>query len=263
MTQVNRLSGAMLTRLLLLPCLILVPLIYVEWEQQEAGAPEVAVTVADAPVARPVIAPPDPGYAMPAYDNYSEVLARPPFSETRRPAPPGAVARAIEQPLTATVVGTILAEGSVRALVEHGEPPQVTRVLEGQDLDGWTVKTILQEKIVLVRGPATIELKVKGGTQASTTTPSDPTMPPAPPIPAASIGTQRLTKAGALPQPLAAPNPMVARRSPQPAAAPTLAATPAVAAAPSEAVPAQVVDSSNAVSPSTRGSSRSSLRRGR
>ena len=61
-----------------------------------------------------------------------------------------------------TAVGTIISAGSMRALVVHGEPPVLTRVLEGQDVEGWTVKSIFQDKIVLARAGATIELKVKG-----------------------------------------------------------------------------------------------------
>jgi general secretion pathway protein N len=253
MTQANRPRGTMLTRLLLVPCLILGPLIYVEWDQQGAGSPDVVVA-SDAPAtpaARPIVAPQDPGFAMPPLENYNEVLARPPFSESRRPAPAGAMAKAIDQPLTATVIGTILAAGSVRALVEHGEPPLVTRVVEGQELDGWTVKTILQEKIVLVRAGAMVELKVKGGTP---TTSSEPSMQ-SPTMPSANVGTQRLTKAGALPSPLPPASNAAIRRSPQ------LGATAAVAAVPSDAMASQVVNSPILASPSLGGSSRGSIRR--
>jgi hypothetical protein len=190
---------------------------------------------------------------MPLLESYGEVLARPPFSETRRPAPPGAVAKAIDQPLTATVVGTILAAGSVRALVEHGEPPVVTRVVEGQELDGWTVKTILQGKIVLARAGTTMELKVKGGTSALATEASTPS----PSVPSAGAGTQRLTKAGALAPPLSLPSNATIRRPGQPAA------TAALVAAQGDAAPPQVVNSADSQPAPVGRPSRGSGKRGR
>jgi general secretion pathway protein N len=253
MTQAKRSRGGMLTRLLLVPCLILGPLIYVEWEQQQADSQEVAVAgdTPAPPAMRPLNAPQDPGFAMAPLENYNEVLARPPFSETRRPAPPGAVAKAMDQPFTATVIGTILAAGSVRALVEHGEPPLVTRIVEGQDLEGWTVKKILQDKVVLVRSGATMELKVKGGTPA---VPSEQAAAPASSMPPAGVGTQRLTKAGALMTPPIS-NAAI-RRPPQPGAPATLAA------AQNDAGAVQAVNP-DAPPPSIGKSSRGSVKRGR
>jgi hypothetical protein len=168
----SRSRGANLTPLCLALCFVLSSLIYVELDQQATGSPEIAA--ADEPVsvksdaaAQEVLQEVLP-FSMPARDAYREVLERPPFSETRRPAPPGAVAASSDQLLAATVIGTIISPGGVRALVVHGEPAELTRVVEGGEIEGWTVKSILQGKVVLARGGSTIELKVKANSTQAT-----------------------------------------------------------------------------------------------
>ncbi len=166
MTAAGRSRGIILTPICLALCLVFSSLIYVELDQQAEGSPEIAAADEPSP-AKPSVAPQEAPleavpFAMPAREAYNEVLERPPFSETRRPAPPGAAEAASDQPLTATVIGTILSAGGVRALIAHGEPAQLARVVEGQEIEGWRVKSILQEKVVLTRGGSTIELKVKG-----------------------------------------------------------------------------------------------------
>jgi hypothetical protein len=250
-TQPDRSRSVMLTRLMIMLGLALGPLIYVEMEQQEAGAPEV-VAASEAPATRPIAPPQDAIFTMPPRGTYDEVIARPPFSETRRPAPPGATAVANDQPLAVTVIGTIVAPGGVRALVEHGEPAQVTRVVEGQQIDGWTVKAILQEKIVLARSGTTIELKVKGSAQATAPAASMPS-------PSPSAAASRLTKVGALAAPLSPPGTLANRRATQPVAA---AAPVAVAQAQTDPAPAQVVNADLSMSHSGA-LSRIASRRGR
>jgi hypothetical protein len=147
-------------------------LIYVQLDQQATPSPEIAA--ADEPVAaKSSVATQEASqevlpFSMPALDAYNEVLERPPFSETRRPAPPGAVAGSSDQLLAATVIGTILSSGGVRALIVHGEPAEMTRVIEGQEIEGWTVKSILQDKVVLARGSSMMELKVKANSTQAT-----------------------------------------------------------------------------------------------
>jgi general secretion pathway protein N len=178
----SRSRGAIVTPLCLALCFVLSSLVYVELDQQATGSPEIAA--ADEPVAAKsdVAAQEVPQevlpFSMPARDTYHEVLERPPFSEARRPVPPGAVAASSDQLLAATVIGTIISPGGVRALIVHGEPAELTRVVEGGEIEGWTVKSILQGKVVLARGGSTIELKVKANsTQA--TSPATTFSPPA------------------------------------------------------------------------------------
>jgi type II secretory pathway component PulC len=165
MTAASSSRGAIFTPLCLALCFILSSLIYFELDQQATGSPEIAAAE-DSVAAKSSVAAQDApqeilSFSMPAREAYNEVLERPPFSETRRPAPPGAVAASSDQLLAATVVGTILSSGGVRALIVHGEPAEMTRVVEGQEIEGWTVKSILKDKVVLARGGSTIELKVK------------------------------------------------------------------------------------------------------
>jgi hypothetical protein len=171
-TAASRSRGVIVTPLCLALCIIFSSLIYVELDQQATRSPEIAA--AEEPVAaKSSVATQDASqevlpFSMPALDTYNEVLERPPFSETRRPAPPGAIAASGDQLLAATVIGTILSSGGVRALIVHGEPAEMTRVIEGQEIEGWTVKSILQDKVVLARGGSMMELKVKANSTQAT-----------------------------------------------------------------------------------------------
>jgi hypothetical protein len=179
--RASRSTGGALTGILLVLCIILGPLTYWELEQQDGDFPEVTAML-DPPNAKPIVELQTIGFEMPPRENYAEVLARPPFSQTRRPAPAGASEKAVDQPLAVTVVGTILTTDGRRALIEHGEPTHVTPFVEGQGIDGWTIKSIRQAKIILVRAGVTREIKVKGN--------SPPTPPPSNPA------SPRLTQPG-------------------------------------------------------------------
>lgn len=182
MTTASRSRGILLAPVCLALCLVFASLIYLELDQQAEGSPGIAAAD-ERPPAKPSVAPQEAPpeavvFAMPARTAYNEVLERPPFSEMRRPAPAGAAETAVDQPIVATVIGTIVSASGVRALIEHGEPAQLARVVEGQEIEGWTVKSILKDKVVLTRSGSTIELKVKGNPNQATA-PSMPTPQPA------------------------------------------------------------------------------------
>jgi hypothetical protein len=219
MTAARSSRGVVLTSLCLVICGAFASVIYLEIDQQAEKSPEIAAPGSPAP-AKPSVAPQDAApeamsFTMPARAAYIEVLERPPFSETRRPAPPLAAAGAArDQPLAASVIGTILSADGARALIAHGEPARLGRFAEGQDIEGWTVKSIVQDKVVLTRGGATIELKVKGGATEATTPDAAFRQPPRP----------RITKSPNAAPPVGAPNnakaptakTSVAARSPDP-----------------------------------------------
>lgn len=166
MTAASR-SGSIIFALVCLTlCLAFSILIYVELGQQAEWLPE-TVAADETILAKPTGMPEEPPqealvFAMPARVAYNEVLQRPPFSEARRPAPAGVAEAESDEPIAATVMGTILSASGVRALIAYGEPPQMMRVIEGQEIDGWKVKSILKERVVVTRGNSTIELRVKG-----------------------------------------------------------------------------------------------------
>jgi hypothetical protein len=108
-----------------------------------------------------VMPPPPAIKKLPPIDTYVEVSQRPLFSPTRLPAPVQAA------PDTAGNVNgffltSIVLEGDQRsAVILHGRPPVVARVVEGQSVEGWTIQSIQAEHVVLQRGGATQELKLK------------------------------------------------------------------------------------------------------
>jgi len=98
-------------------------------------------------------------FTMQPLADYHEVLSRPLFVATRHP--PTAGSRSAPPPLDATLVGVILGTTDRHALVELGVPTRTTRVGEGQEIDGWTITSILYDRIVLSRAGASSEMKMQ------------------------------------------------------------------------------------------------------
>lgn len=129
----------------------------------EAGEPIMEptpeATAAPMSAPHPAAAQESPRFSMPPMRQYAEVLKRPLFSETRRPPLQAANTQATQ--LDLNLVGTVITASDRRALVEHGKPPRLERVVEGQEIDDWTVEAIKLDRLVLSRGDSRIEVKVK------------------------------------------------------------------------------------------------------
>jgi len=97
-------------------------------------------------------------FSMPPLGSYSEVLLRPLFSSTRRPARGAA---AVVSSSDFTLVGIVRSTHESHALIEHGNPHRLDRVVEEQELDGWTVETILDDRVLLRHAGARLEVKAK------------------------------------------------------------------------------------------------------
>jgi hypothetical protein len=102
-----------------------------------------------------------PAFRMSPLASLGEVVARPLFSESRRPAPAEAAKEPAAKPPNLTLVGIFLSVDRRQALVERGQPPHVEWISERQKLDGWTVEEIGPDRIVLVRPDARQEIVVK------------------------------------------------------------------------------------------------------
>lgn len=100
-------------------------------------------------------------FRMPPLASLREVVDRPLFSESRRPAPAEAPKEPAAKLPSLTLVGIFLSVERRQALVERGQPPRVEWVSERQNLDGWTVDAIGPDRIVLVRTDARHEILVK------------------------------------------------------------------------------------------------------
>lgn len=119
------------------------------------------------PAASAVVPPPRPepagdggrSFSMLPLRHYAEVVKRPLFSETRRPA--RAAAEAAAPDIGVTLVGIVIAKDERRALIAHGRPPRLERIIEGQAVDDWTVEAIQSDRVVLSRGDRRIEVTAK------------------------------------------------------------------------------------------------------
>ena len=108
-------------------------------------------------------------FVMPPLRDFGEVLARPVFSETRRPPAPEAAAAGTTAPFA--LVGVVLSANERHALVEHGQPARIDRVAEGQELDGWTLAAVQLDRVVLRRGDSRVEVKAKDWAPAAASLP--------------------------------------------------------------------------------------------
>lgn len=105
--------------------------------------------------------PPAPIKTLPPIDTYAEVAQRPLFSPTRQPAPLQATPD-VGGNVNGFFLTSIVVDGGQRlALIQHGRPPVLSRVTEGQSVEGWTVQTIESERVVLQRAGTAQELKLK------------------------------------------------------------------------------------------------------
>jgi hypothetical protein len=160
--------------LLLVVCVAFAGIIASEWlgSQDDASPPEPP---------RPSAAAPSTAlnFAMPAVSTYAEVVSRPLFSPTRRPAEPAPAAETVSTSMT--LIAILISPRGPHALVRHGTPPQLDRVVEGQTIDGWTTEAIKFDRVIFRRGAETLEL-----VPVSTEQPHPPPPParPTPPPPA-------------------------------------------------------------------------------
>ncbi|HEX3864914.1 MAG TPA: hypothetical protein VHY35_24775 [Stellaceae bacterium] len=92
-------------------------------------------------------------------DDFSEVTERPLFSETRRPAAAEA-AQTAEQSGPLTLAGIVISNKSRSSLFATGTPPVITRFREGQAVNGWVIRSILRDRVVLRRGTAERDVKL-------------------------------------------------------------------------------------------------------
>jgi hypothetical protein len=131
-------------------CLVLAGVVMTEWfDWQDRAIPPVPAP-ANAPAPSATVK-----FIMPALATYSEVLSRPLFSPNRRPSEDEP---AVMVPMSMTLVAILISPRGPHALVRHGTPPQIDRVVEGQAIDGWTTEAIKFDRVILRRGAEVQEL---------------------------------------------------------------------------------------------------------
>jgi hypothetical protein len=151
-----------------------------------------------------------PAVVRPPISTFDEIVKRPLFFMTRRPAPPKAAAKvAEEQPKSETfdLVGVVISPDGRMALLRTIATKEVLRAVEGQNVGGWEVHAIKPTQVVLQQGDNSEVLKISDAAappaangmsaprppNASVTANASPTPnappPPSAPPPPASVST--------------------------------------------------------------------------
>ncbi len=122
---------------------------------------------ASAPLRAATAAPevPPTGFApLPGLDDLAEVVERPLFSQSRRPAPPEAQADVPAakdgQQFAYGLSGIVITSGREMALLSHARTREIRQVRLGGIVDGWKVTAISADQVTLSRGGETQALKL-------------------------------------------------------------------------------------------------------
>lgn len=117
----------------------------------EVLAPSLVAEFPDPPAAHaaPAAAPPADEAAPPSLSAYRAVIERPLFALNRRPFAPPAAAVAVGDVQSFVLAGITLSGAERTALVRHGAPPTIARLAEGEEIDGWIVREIADDRVVL------------------------------------------------------------------------------------------------------------------
>lgn len=102
-------------------------------------------------------------FSMPPMSTFSEIAERPLFSRTRRP--PTQEETAVEEQVVANpdallLTGVILVDDDRTALLASPSSDRVTRVREGDELEGWTLVSVHPDKVVVRNGGTEQEIRL-------------------------------------------------------------------------------------------------------
>lgn len=118
-----------------------------------AASPPAAVSSRQAKAEAPT--PP----TMPPLQRFSAVTERPLFSPSRQP-PLQASDDSEGAWSSFALAGIVITPDSREALIRHGKPPTIAHLREGQDLEGWVVRSILPDRVVFAGGDTLHELRL-------------------------------------------------------------------------------------------------------
>jgi hypothetical protein len=101
-------------------------------------------------------------FELPPLTEYRDIVERPLFSETRRPAPDEPEVIAEPEPETEeqelTLIGVMLTPDLQVALIEVDDQGKVARLKIGERTNGWTLESVESNKVVLRKGESAKEL---------------------------------------------------------------------------------------------------------
>ncbi len=114
--------------------------------------------------------PDKPVFAMPPLESFSEIAARPLFSESRRPPSPadepelepepGQAAAPVVRRGLFVLVGVVITARTRLAIVRQRNAREAVRLVEGQQIEGWTVDSIQPNLVRLRQGAAVEEVRL-------------------------------------------------------------------------------------------------------
>lgn len=156
-----RRPGGLLTVVLAVLCAALLVALLLHRLLWRAGPGETAVSVAPREAA-PQTDLATREFQLPALDEYAEVTARPLFNEDRRPDPeeeggegePEQEQLAGLEPPPVTLSGVIITPETRVAMLEHNRRNEQLALEQGDTLDGWTLESVEERRIVFASGDA-------------------------------------------------------------------------------------------------------------
>ena len=148
--------------LLFFLCLFLGIFIYLQTGTDRSGGMTIE-TAAVEPAKIPAL-PAARAFQMPPIEDFGETLDRPLFSKIRRPPAPDAPAEEPEkkQKVKVRLAGVVISPKERVALVQGPRGRDITRLREGQEIEGWVLESILADRIVLRFGELREEVKIEG-----------------------------------------------------------------------------------------------------
>ena len=141
-------------------------------------AAEALPGVSEPPLAGELLAPPPPK------EDYASVIERPLFLPDRRPPPDEPEQEDEAEPETLTeldgmdLTAVVITPTTVSAWIRRPNEREIQRLRLGDDFEGWVVKTIEPDRVVLERQGETDQLVLRDYTKASAMAPP-PRMPAA------------------------------------------------------------------------------------
>jgi hypothetical protein len=130
-------------------------LVTYEWN---APAPAIAASPRTAEASNG--AAPAPAFSPAPLTSFSAVTERPLFSPDRRPAPQASDTVGSWSGLT--LAGIVVTPASREVLIAHGNPQKIVHLQEGQAVDGWVVRSIDPDRVVIANGGEQHELLFLG-----------------------------------------------------------------------------------------------------
>lgn len=158
----GRRRGGNLPAVLFLLCLGLGYALFIEVSAEDPGA-DVGPTAAAVP-ARVAELPPPAGFQLPPIETFSETIARPVFSKTRRPPPPGEAPETPQsdpKPVGFRLTGVVITPDGRTALIRQLRTGEIAELVLGQQIEGWLVESILPDRVVLSFGTTRKEVKIE------------------------------------------------------------------------------------------------------